>query len=159
MQRFSLEMALARETGGLRCAQADSGLHWLGLSVKLLDGTGTSVPDTPDNQARCSPPNGREPEVGFSLARLVGRICLSTSAVVDATIGPFKGKWYSAHGLIRRLLGAFCAGDVMLADTLFCSYWLIATLEAVGMDVLFEQHGSRRTDFRRGGLLGAAINS
>ncbi len=43
----------------------------------------------------------------------------------------------------------------MLADALYCSYWLIASLQAAGVDVLFEQHGTRITDFRRGRRLGA----
>ncbi len=42
----------------------------------------------------------------------------------------------------------------MLADALFCNYFLIALLQAAGVDVLFEQHGSRITDFRRGHKLG-----
>jgi hypothetical protein len=48
----------------------------------------------------------------------------------------------------------FCPGDVMLADALYCNYFLIAALMAAGVDVLFEQHGSRITDFRRGQSLG-----
>jgi hypothetical protein len=42
----------------------------------------------------------------------------------------------------------------MLADALYCNYFLIARLQALGVDVLFEQHGSRTTDFRRGERLG-----
>jgi hypothetical protein len=42
----------------------------------------------------------------------------------------------------------------LLADALYCSYFQIATLQAGGVDVLFEQHGSRITDFRRGHSLG-----
>ena len=42
----------------------------------------------------------------------------------------------------------------MLADALYCNYFLIATLMAAGVDVLFEQNGSRKTDFRRGQSLG-----
>ena len=81
-------------------------------------------------------------------------ICLSTGAVVDAAIGPFQGKGHSEHGLLREIQGALCAGDVLLADALYCSYWLITSLQAEGIDVLFEQHGSRITDFRRGRRLG-----
>mgnify|MGYP000060696310 FL=1 len=44
---------------------------------------------------------------------------------------------------------------MMLADALYCSYWLIAALQSAGVDVLFEQNGSRITDFRRGRRLGA----
>ena len=55
---------------------------------------------------------------------------------------------------MRRLLEGFTAGDVMLADALYCNYFLIAALVAQGVDVLFEQNGSRITDFRRGQSLG-----
>ena len=156
-QRLPAEMmmALTRETGKLLCTQADSGWRWRGRTVKLVDGTGISMPDTPGNQAQYPQPNSQASGVGFPLARLVGVICLSTGAVVDAAIGPFEGKGHSEHDLFRRLLGALCAGDVVLADALYCSYWLIATLQAQGIDVLFEQHGTRITDFRRGCRLGA----
>ncbi len=43
----------------------------------------------------------------------------------------------------------------MLADSYYCSYFLIAALQARGVDVLFEQHGARHTDFRTGEQLGA----
>jgi hypothetical protein len=156
-QRLPAEMvmALTRETGKLLCTQADSGWRWRGRTVKLVDGTGISMPDTPDNQAQYPQPSSQAPGVGFPLARLVGVICLSTGAVVDAAIGPFEGKGHSEHDLFRGVLGALCAGDVVLADALYCSYWLIATLQAQGIDVLFEQHGTRITDFRRGRRLGA----
>jgi hypothetical protein len=54
--------------------------------------------------------------------------------------------------LFRELKDGFVAGDVMLADSYYCSYFLIADLVARG--VVFEQHGARKTDFRRGGKLG-----
>lgn len=59
------------------------------------------------------------------------------------------------HGLFRRLKDCFVAGDVMLADGYFCSYFLIAEMQRCGVDVLFEQHGARSTDFRCGQQLGA----
>lgn len=112
------------------------------------------MPDTPDNQDRYPQPSNQAPGIGFPLARLVGVICLSTGAVVDAAVGPFQGKGHSEHGLLRGIQDAFCEGDIVLADALYCSYWLIATLQADGVDVLFEQHGSRIIDFRRGRRLG-----
>jgi hypothetical protein len=156
-QRLATEMvtALTRETGHLLCAEANTGWRWRGRTVKLVDGTGISMPDTPENQARYPQPSSQAPGVGFPLARLVGIICLSTGAVVDAAIGPFAGKGHSEHDLLRELLGAFSAGDVMLADALYSSYWLIATLQTAGVDVLLGQQGSRITDFRRGRRLGA----
>ena len=146
--------ALTRETGSLLCTEAKAGWRWRGRTVKLVDGTGISMPDTAENQVRYPQPSSQASGVGFPLARLVGVICLSTGAVVDAAIGACVGKGHSEHGLLRQLLGAFCAGDILLADALYGSYWLIATMQAAGVDVLLEQHGSRITDFRRGHRLG-----
>lgn len=81
-------------------------------------------------------------------------ICLATGAALDAAMGPHSGKGSGELGLVRRLLAGFRPGDVMLADALYCNYFLIATLMAAGVDVLFEQNGSRITDFRRGQSLG-----
>lgn len=155
-QRLPTEMviALTRETGNLLCDQAKTGWRWRGRTVKLVDGTGISMPDTPGNQAQYPQSSNQAPGVGFPLARLVGVICLSTGAVVDAAMGPFQGKGRDEHALLRKLQSALCPGDVVLADALYCSYWLIATLQAEGIDGLFEQHGSRITDFRRGCRLG-----
>jgi hypothetical protein len=155
-QRLPVAMAqaLTRDTGRLLCAQADSGWRWHGRTVKLVDGTGISMPDTAENQAEYPQLASQAAGVGFPLARLVAVICLSTGAVVDAAMGPFEGKGNSELGLMRQLLGAFHAGEVVLADALFCTYWVIAMLRSAGVDVVFEQHGSRSTDFRRGRRLG-----
>ena len=72
----------------------------------------------------------------------------------DAAIGPYQGKGTGEHGLFRGLRRCFVEGDVMLADGYFCSYFLIADMLRRGVDVLFEQHGARITDFRRGERLG-----
>ena len=120
-----------------------------------MDGTTVSMPDTAENQTRFPQPGQQEAGVGFPLARLVGVIALSTGAVLDATLGPYQGKGTGEHGLFRELKECFVEGDVMLADSYFCSYFLIADMLRRGVDVLFEQHGARITDFRRGERLGA----
>lgn len=155
-QRLPIEMVseLTRHTAQLLSGHALAGWRWRGRTVKLVDGTGISMPDTPENQARYPQPNTQAPGVGFPLARLVGVMCLSTGALIDAAIGPHAGKETGELGLLRRLGSAFLPGDVMLADALYCSYFLIATLQRAGVDVLFAQHGSRITDFRRGEKLG-----
>jgi len=155
-QRLPREMvtALMRETGRLLSGQAQPAWCWRGRAVRLVDGTGISMPDTPENQASYPQPSTQAPGVGFPQARLVAIICLATGAVLDAAIGPPAGKGNSELSLMRGLLGAFSAGDVLLADALYCNYFMIASLQAAGVDVLFEQHGSRITDFRRGRRLG-----
>lgn len=149
-----LGQALTRETGRLLCGRSKDSWRWRGRAVKLLDGTSFSMPDTPENQAAYLQSRNQAQGVGFPLARLAGVICLATGALIDAAVGPFTGKGHGELGLSRGLLGALSPGDVMLADALYCHYFLIATLGAAGVDVLFEQNGARATDFRRGRRLG-----
>ena len=155
-QRLPLEMVstLTRETGRLLSQKALAQWLWRGRAVKLVDGTGISMPDTPENQALYPQPSTQAPGVGFPAARLVMVICLATGAALDMAVGPHSGKGSGELGLVRALLEGFSPGDVMLADALYCNYWLIATLMAKGVDVLFEQNGARITDFRRGQSLG-----
>ena len=155
-QRLPIEMVteLTRHTGRLLSARAERQWHWRGRKVKLVDGTGISMPDTQENQASYPQPSSQAQGVGFPLARLVGVMCLSTGGMMDAAMGPHSGKGNSELGLQRKLSAAFSPGDVMLADALYCNYFLIATLIGAGVDALFEQHGSRITDFRRGQALG-----
>jgi len=151
-QRLPQELvsALTQQTGALLSTCTPSGWLWRGRHVKLTDGTTVTLPDTAANQ-RCFPQHGNQmPGVGFPLARLVGVVSLATGAVLDAAMGAFQGKGTGEYGLFRRLQACLVAGDILLADACFCSYFLMADLQARGVDVLFEQHGARRTDFRRG---------
>lgn len=155
-QRLPVQMvtALTQEVGRLLCRYAPRGWRWRGRVVKLSDGTGISMQDTEENQSEYPQPCSQAEGVGFPLMRLTGVICLSSGAVLNAAMGPHAGKGNSELGLFRRLEEIFAAGDVLLADALYCNYFLIARLQALGVDVVLEQHGSRSTDFRRGERLG-----
>jgi hypothetical protein len=146
--------ALSRQTAVLLSENTPQGWLWHGRPVKLVDGTTVWMPDTPENQERFPQSEQQEAGTGFPLARLVGVISLTHGAVLDAAMGAYKGKGTGEHGLFRRLIDCFVAGDVMLADGYFCSYFLIAQMQQRGVDVLSEQHGARITDFRRGEQLG-----
>lgn len=150
--RLPLEMvtALTRQTGRLLSQKALPAWQWRGRAVKLVDGTGLSMPDTPENQEAYPQPCTQARGVGFPLARMVAVICLATGAALDAAIGPHAGKGSGELTLVRGLLESFEAGDVMLADALYCNYFLIAMLLERDVDVVFKQNGARITDFRRG---------
>jgi hypothetical protein len=151
-QRLPLSMVseLARETGRQLCARSLKRWRWGGRTVKLVDGSGISMPDTAQNQARFPQSSNQAEGVGFPQARIVVVLCLASGALVDAAMCPFEGKGNSEVGLLRQLTGAFEAGDVMLADSIYCNYFLIATMQQAGVDVVFQQHGRRITNFRRG---------
>jgi hypothetical protein len=103
-QRLPVEMvsALTRYTAQQLTARARDRWRWRGRSVKLVDGTGILMPDTAANQARYPQLASQAIGVGSPLARLVGVICLSTGALIDAAMGPFTGKGTSELGLLRN---------------------------------------------------------
>jgi hypothetical protein len=156
-QRLPLAMvrSLTRETGRQIAKQAQSNWLWLGRTVKLMDGTTVTLPDTPMNQAKYPQQSNQKPGLGFPIVRLVGLLCAATGAVLDAAIGPYSGKTGSEHALFRELLGSIATGDLILADRYYCAYFVIALLQAQGADVLFQQHQRRLTDFRKGRRLGS----
>jgi len=145
---------LMRETGRLLHLQSETDWKWKGRSVKLVDGTTVSMPDTPENQKEYPQPEGQKEGVGFPIARLVAIISLSCGTVLDMAIGPYKGKETGEHALLRQILGSISAGDIILGDRYYCSYFLIAMLQRLGADAVFRIHGSRKSDFRRGEKLG-----
>jgi hypothetical protein len=74
----------------------------------------------------------------------------ATGALVGAAIGPGKGKEAGEMALLRELLDRFQPGDVFVADRAYCSYWLLAALQARGVDVTIRLHQSRQYDFGTG---------
>lgn len=155
--RLPQEMAreLSRQTAALLNAHTPEGWLWCGRPVKLVDGTTILMPDTAENQAQFPQHGQQESGAGFPIARLVGVISLANGALLDVAMGPYKGKGTGEYGLFRELLQCFVKGDVMVADSYYCSYFLIAALLKLGVDFVFEQHGARNTDFRTGEKLGS----
>lgn len=149
-----LVQELARSIATLLGAHTPAPWMWRGRHIKLVDGTTILMPDTPGNQALYPQHGNQKCGAGFPIARLVGVLSLANGAVLDVAMGPYKGKGTGEHALFRELLKCFSKGDIMLADSYYCSYFLIAALMAMGVDFVFEQHGARDTDFRTGEKLG-----
>jgi hypothetical protein len=125
--------------------------------VHLIDGTTVTMPDTAENQASYPQQGGQKPGLGFPICRLVGVICLSSGAVLNASIGRFQGKGSDEQSLLRNVIDTFKTGDLVLGDAFYGTYFLLASLRERGVDAVFEQMGARKrvTDFRRGKRLGA----
>lgn len=122
-QRLTVQMVqeLTRTSGRMLSERAAPGWRWHGRTIKLVDGTGISMPDRQDNQSAFPQLNTQAAGVGFPIARFVGVICLATSGVIDAAMGPFCGKGNSELGLLRQLQGAFARGDILLGDAFYCN--------------------------------------
>ena len=158
-QRLPLELvrSLLRFSGREMAEQASPAWHWRGQPVRLVDGTTVPMPDTPANQAAYPQPRSQKPGLGFPLCRLLGLVCLGSGSVLNAAMGPYRGKGGDEQCLLRSVLDTLESGDLLLGDAYFATYFLLCTLRERGIDGVFEQQGARRrsTDFRRGRRLGA----
>jgi len=157
-QRLPLDMirSLVHTTGQQTSTRAPLAWHWRGRPVRLVDGTTVSLPDTPANQQAYPQPRSQKPGLGFPLCRLLGLMCLSSGVVLNAAMGPYRGKGGDEQHLLRSILDTLSSGDVLLGDAYFATYFLLCALGERGVDGVFEQQGARRrsTDFRRGTRLG-----
>ena len=150
----SLLQRLVRETGkDLHDLSPDAWL-WKNRRVKIADGSGLSMPDTPANQAAYPQPTSQKPGLGFPVARLVAVFSLSCGAVLDAALGRYRGKQQGENSLLRTLEQAFEPGDVLLADRYFSGWFDLAWQRQRGVDVVTRLHQCRRCDLRRGRRLG-----
>lgn len=150
--RFRLPLdTLQRVRVALAAAAQKSGQLWHGFSVKVLDGTSTSAPDTVKNQRAYPQPGGQKPGCGFPLLKLVGIFSLSTGALLDYAKG---NKHQHELRLLSSLLDHFKPGDLVLADRGFSSYVLLALLLVRGVASVFRLHQARSSDLRRGQRLG-----
>jgi hypothetical protein len=84
----------------------------------------------------------------------VAVIALATGVVLDWAMSSYSGKGTGEHGLLRQLMHVFKEGDIVLGDCYYASFFLIATLMQLGVDVVFPIHAARHHDFRRGKRLG-----
>jgi Transposase DDE domain len=150
----SLLPRLVRRTADRLGDQAPEGWLWRGRRVVIADGTCASMPDTPENQSEYPQHGNQAPGCGFPIARVVVLIALATGAVLDAAIGPRKGKLSGESALLRGLHGRLTRGDILLGDRCFCSYFEVALLSARGVGVVMRQNENRPVDFRSGRRLG-----
>ncbi len=127
---------------------------WHGRHVRLVDGTTVSMPDTAENQKAYPQPDTQLPGVGFPLARMVVLMSLATAMICGMAIGPYAGKETGETALFRQLTYHLNAGDVMLFDRYFCSYFMLAMLMSMNVDAVTRLHQARACDFRRGQRLG-----
>jgi hypothetical protein len=122
---------------------------WQGRHVKLVDGSTSTVPDSPANQ-QAFPPRRLRRGLSYPLIRWVCLISLATAAILNFNYGPYQGKQTGELALFRPLSGSLQAGDVLLADRFFCTWFTFALSLQQGVDVVARLHASRNQDFRCG---------
>jgi hypothetical protein len=128
--------------------------RWHKRRTLLVDGFETILDDTQPNQEEYPQPTTQKPGLGFPMIRVVVLLAFATAVVTGAAFGPYSGKETGETALFRQLLEQLRAGDIVVADRYFCSYFMIALLLQCGADAAFRLHQKRHYDFRRGRRLG-----
>jgi hypothetical protein len=135
-----LESIHRRLTSELEAKTTDDWL-WRQRRVKIVDGTGLSMADTRANQTIYPQSKRQTPGCGFPVMKLVVAFSLATGAI----LGFVKGTLHDAERILfKNLWDLFEPGDVILADSAFCSYADFYFLSQRGVDCVMANH-QRRT--------------
>jgi hypothetical protein len=145
---------MAKEVGRKVHDSAQDSWHWRGREVFLADGTGLSMPDTPENQLEFPQMKSQKAGIGFPLMRAVALISLATGAVVDFACAKYAGKGTGESNLLRGMLDTLNREDVLVADKYHPSFVTIAALQQRGVDMVSISHHQRIVDFSKGTILG-----
>lgn len=156
-QKLPIEMiqALTKHTGMEVKSNLEKEYDVRG-NIYLIDGTTFSLPDTEKNQSKYPQQKAQAQGLGFPICRALGVFCLESGVAINAEIAPFKGKDASEHHMLRKLIDTFQAGDLIIGDALYSSFWLIEHFQRNDIDFVFQQNGqrSKKSDFRVGKKLG-----
>ncbi len=149
-QRLPLALfaKLARHVADSVHKQAE---RWRSHRVWVVDGSGVSMPDTPELQNAFPQPASQKPGCGFPVAHLVGLFCWSSGALVHLAI---DSRRVGELNLFRRLYQWLQADDVVVGDRLYGNYYELAALSSRGVHAVCRVNRARKVDFRRGRRLG-----
>jgi hypothetical protein len=110
---------------------------WFGRTVKVVDGTGLSMPDTPSNRTTWPLSKKSKPGCGFPVMRVVGIFSLATGALLNLAHGTL---FVHERTLYRSLWGVLARGDILLGDRGFCGFADFFFLSAKGVDCVMRKH-------------------
>lgn len=121
---------------------------WLGRTVRVIDGTGFSMPDTPANHKRWDYPAGTKTGCSFPAGKLVGLFCLHSGRLIA-----FVEDTWRTHDvkLARRLVCWLQRADVLIADRAYCGWIFLALLRRRQVDFVIRLHQARLVRSRRNG--------
>jgi hypothetical protein len=114
--------------------------RWFGRAVKVVDGSGLSMPDTPSLQRLYPQPKGAKPGCSFPVMRVVALFCLGTGVLIEMAKGSLH---VGERELFRSLWGLLQRGDVVLADRGFCGYAEFFFLRQRGVDCVMRAQPHR----------------
>jgi len=109
----------------------------------MVDGFTVTAADTRENQAEYPQNPAQKEGLGFPILRGVVLMCMQTGMLLDAEVGPYSGKGTGETALLWKLLDVLHAGDVLVADSYYCTYWLLAECRRRGVWIVMRNHHLR----------------
>jgi hypothetical protein len=117
--------------------------EYTGGRLVMVDGFTVTAADSEANQAEYPQNPAQKEGLGFPILRGVVLICLRTGLLLDAEVGPYSGKGTGETALLWKLLDTLRAGDILVADSYYCTYWLLAECRRRGIQVVMRNHHMR----------------
>jgi hypothetical protein len=142
-QRLPLELferLVDQFTGGV-----DDRSRWRGHRVWMADGSGFSMPDTPELQEAFGQPGGQKPGCGFPVAHILALFDAHSGLLRDVIAAPLRTQDIA---LVSQQHPKLSAGDVLVADRGFCSYAHLALISQAHLHAIFRIHQRQIVDFR-----------
>lgn len=124
---------------------------WCGRSVKVIDGSNVSMPDSVENQKAYPQPKSQKAGCGFPIAKIGVMFSLATGAAVALVINVLN-----THDikLARQLYQFLKPLDILIGDRAFCAYADLVAIKNLDCDAVFRKHQSRTTSMRKGKVVG-----
>jgi hypothetical protein len=118
--------------------------RWHGHRVMVMDGSGFSMPDTPELQAYFGQPGKQKPGCGFPVARAVALFDAQSGFLRDIIVAPMR-----THDMSRaaQLHPKLSVGDIVLGDRGFCSYAHLALISQAHLHAVLRVHASQIVSF------------
>lgn len=111
--------------------------------VLLVDGFTVDAADTPENQAEFPQNPAQQEGLGFPILRCVSLISMGTGLLVDLAIAPYCGKDTGETALLWQMMDQLREGDVLVADSYYCTYWLVGLCRQKGVEIVMKNHHKR----------------
>jgi len=137
---------LAKLVASLLGETQDQGL-WRGHRVLMVDGSGLSMPDTPELQKHFGQPGNQAPGCGFPVAKILAVFHAATGYLLEVTATPLRTHEMSQ---LQHIHPHLRSGDVLVADRGFCSFPHLAMLVLGGIHAVFRIHQKQIVDFTPG---------
>ena len=145
--RGRLPLAVMQTLLRWQCDAAGATGLFHGHKLWIVDGTSASLPDTPALQKTYPQPKVQKQGCGFPLMKVLALFDAATGLLMEVIPTSLHAHEQSRVWQLHPLLSA---GDVLLGDRGFCSFWHLAMLMQRQVMGIFRIHQRRIVDFRHG---------